>query len=338
MIKSLIAALMVSVLNAPQPNNRINTEYIDEYNNIRITNTVNNSIILNQDAGTFPEYYYQSATKTNFEISSSNYTLTGVQYAYTYGTPYTLNTPNTKFAYVDSGNDMTMLTLPHRPFNITIISLNNYKNFTDSKLNITWNWNTNSISTYEFDTNYNRNHTIYTSRSASIDNLMNSPSWNIKNNNFYLDVKTFCENDLYTNELTTLTSTGNSINLDQEDTDSLITLGQKYIIDLCYLTTSDLGSDQSVTYNPTSALGIITNDTQLNNTYENIPATIKYEYIDVPSIMFTILTMPFSFISQAFNLTLFSGTPYAINLSNMFLTVIGVLAFIFIIKLITKGG
>ena len=71
----------------------------------------------------------------------------------------------------------------------------------------------------------------------------------------------------------------------------------------------------------------------------NVIPSGTYEVIDLPSLMFSILTMPFSFISQAFNLTLFPGTPYSINISNLFLAVIGVMIFVFVIKLfLSKGG
>ena len=62
----------------------------------------------------------------------------------------------------------------------------------------------------------------------------------------------------------------------------------------------------------------------------------NYEVIDIPSIMFTILTLPFTFITGAFNFTFFAGTPYAINLADCFLAIITIILFIFIIKLIMK--
>lgn len=65
-------------------------------------------------------------------------------------------------------------------------------------------------------------------------------------------------------------------------------------------------------------------------------ATIIQEIVDIPGIMWQILSMPFTFISTAFNLTLFPGTPYQVNISNLLLTVFGVLVFVFIFKLILK--
>ena len=50
--------------------------------------------------------------------------------------------------------------------------------------------------------------------------------------------------------------------------------------------------------------------------------------------MFKILTMPFSFISQAFNLTLFPNTQYAFNISNFFLGLITISFMLWVLKLI----
>lgn len=59
---------------------------------------------------------------------------------------------------------------------------------------------------------------------------------------------------------------------------------------------------------------------------------VPTEVVDIPGIMFTILGMPFSFIAQAFNLTLFPGTPYAINVANLLFALIVALIIIFIIR------
>lgn len=79
----------------------------------------------------------------------------------------------------------------------------------------------------------------------------------------------------------------------------------------------------------TTADGITVNGTMI------IP-TGSYEVIDIGGLMFTILTMPFSFISQAFNLTLFPNTPYAINISNLFITIIAVMLFVWLLSIIIK--
>ena len=62
----------------------------------------------------------------------------------------------------------------------------------------------------------------------------------------------------------------------------------------------------------------------------------NYEVIDIPGLMWEILTMPFAFVSQAFNLTLFPGTPYQLNISNLFLSLIAVAVFIWLISFFLK--
>lgn len=57
-----------------------------------------------------------------------------------------------------------------------------------------------------------------------------------------------------------------------------------------------------------------------------------YEYVDIPNLMFTILTLPFSFISQAFNLTLFPNTPYSINIGNLFLSIVAIILLMWLLQ------
>lgn len=66
-----------------------------------------------------------------------------------------------------------------------------------------------------------------------------------------------------------------------------------------------------------------------------IPGT-HIEVIDLPSIMFQVLGMPFTFITTAFSLTLFPGTPYAIDIGNIFLGFLGIAFIIFIVSIILK--
>lgn len=67
------------------------------------------------------------------------------------------------------------------------------------------------------------------------------------------------------------------------------------------------------------------------------PGDRVIEVLDITGLMFQILTMPFTFISQAFNLTLWEGTPYQFNFSNLILSLIAIATIIFIIKLFTSG-
>ena len=60
------------------------------------------------------------------------------------------------------------------------------------------------------------------------------------------------------------------------------------------------------------------------------------DIVDIPGLMFSILGMPFAWFSQAFNLTIFPGTLYEINLSHVFIAVVASLLLIVIIKKILK--
>ena len=69
---------------------------------------------------------------------------------------------------------------------------------------------------------------------------------------------------------------------------------------------------------------------------KEIPAS-TIEVVDVGGLMLQIISMPFSFISTAFNLTLFPGTPYQINIGNFILGILAILTILFIIKIFPGG-
>lgn len=76
-----------------------------------------------------------------------------------------------------------------------------------------------------------------------------------------------------------------------------------------------------------------------NNQYQAgaSTATQAQEVIDVRGMMYSILSMPFTFISQGFNVTLWEGTQYAINIGNFIKGIIAIASILFIIKLFTTG-
>lgn len=75
---------------------------------------------------------------------------------------------------------------------------------------------------------------------------------------------------------------------------------------------------------------------QIEEQTEHQGIVVNYETLDIAGLMFTILGMPFAWISTAFNLTLFPGTPYAINIATILFTVLGALIAIWIIKRFIK--
>lgn len=60
-------------------------------------------------------------------------------------------------------------------------------------------------------------------------------------------------------------------------------------------------------------------------------------FLSLRNTMLSVLTMPFTFINQAFNVTLWEGTPYAFNISNFIKGMIAIAAILFIIRLFTTG-
>lgn len=67
------------------------------------------------------------------------------------------------------------------------------------------------------------------------------------------------------------------------------------------------------------------------------PDTVgNYEVIDVGNLFLTILGMPMAWITQAFNFTLWPGTPYAINVGHILSAVIVASVIIIIIKKVYK--
>ena len=59
--------------------------------------------------------------------------------------------------------------------------------------------------------------------------------------------------------------------------------------------------------------------------------------IAIAPLMMEVLTMPFTFISQAFDVTLWPGTEYQINIGNFIKAMLAIAAILFIIRLFTTG-
>lgn len=81
----------------------------------------------------------------------------------------------------------------------------------------------------------------------------------------------------------------------------------------------------------------VTSAQSLTITGSYIQRPINQEVVPIVPMMYDILTMPFTFITTAFNVTLFKGTPYQFNFSNFILSLIAIATLIFIIKLFTSG-
>ena len=64
--------------------------------------------------------------------------------------------------------------------------------------------------------------------------------------------------------------------------------------------------------------------------------SVNYEVVDIPNLMFTIISLPFSFISNAFNLTIFPNTPYQLNFTNLFMTILAAFILTWLIRKVFK--
>lgn len=85
------------------------------------------------------------------------------------------------------------------------------------------------------------------------------------------------------------------------------------------------------------------------NTYEhayNTGYTTGYQtagdisdgnFLSLKNLMLNILTMPFTFMNQAFNLTLWEGTAHSFNVGLFIRTIIAISAILFIIRMFTSG-
>lgn len=105
-------------------------------------------------------------------------------------------------------------------------------------------------------------------------------------------------------------------------------------IELDYL---DIYDEAPITqpYTPFSNFNKEINYTSIQYETEVNP-TGNGEIVDIPGLMLSILGMPFTFMAQAFNLVLFPGTIYQINVSHIFLALVGSAILIFIIKKLIK--
>ncbi len=72
------------------------------------------------------------------------------------------------------------------------------------------------------------------------------------------------------------------------------------------------------------------------NIYYTVPNNPNVEVIDLPGLLFEILGMPFAWISTAFNFTIFPGTQYAVNISQILMAIVIGLIGIYIVKKFIK--
>lgn len=100
---------------------------------------------------------------------------------------------------------------------------------------------------------------------------------------------------------------------------------------------SDEIETEYATFNQT--INLIENQYQTGFTtgYQNKGDLIDGNFIDIRNMMLSVLTMPFTFINQAFDVTLWEGTAYEFNVGNFIKGLIAIAAILFIIRLFTSG-
>lgn len=118
-----------------------------------------------------------------------------------------------------------------------------------------------------------------------------------------------------------------------------------YWLNTNYQTIIITGTDESIP-NAVTDMYLIISFLQSNangTSYTPIPTDINdYDiengnFTSIQSLMLRILTMPFTFIVQAFNVTLWPNTAWEFNIGNFILAIIAISAVLFIIKVFTSG-
>ena len=104
----------------------------------------------------------------------------------------------------------------------------------------------------------------------------------------------------------------------------------------CHMEDANNGTEYNYVWTNVMTTGTLFNPSTFTIYGTNVIVNGGYEVIDLPGLMWQILTMPFAFVSQAFNLTLFPGTPYQVNISNLFLSIVAIFVFVWLIGIFLK--
>lgn len=164
------------------------------------------------------------------------------------------------------------------------------------------------------------------------------------NNNLYsfMYADTYTYNQMETIYNLNIWTLGDNADIDTVGTNSALTLNHKYKYVRFKI---EWKCDEILNENDEIITTVIPNLIEtLNPVYSTISANYTwtfekqytYEVLDIPGLLFQILGMPFAWISTAFNLTIFSGTPYAINISRLIMDIVLGLFLILIVKKLFK--
>ena len=220
----------------------------------------------------------------------------------------------------------------------------NYNVNTKIKIRNSFNiesWETTNTEFYIYESFYIRN--IYQKvNNNQYDNWDNFLNMTISQNMCYTiqqEIENINNGYYYTKKQELIKIGNNSYDNVKEDEITLdITPNQDnyyYIEYIPVIRPTNMGGDTHLE-NVYSTKGTMYYNQQATLTGTNIIPDGTYEIVDIPGLMFEIIGMPFAFVSQAFNLTIFPGTPYQINIANLFLSIIAIFVFVWLIMIFIK--
>ena len=220
---------------------------------------------------------------------------------------------------------------------IYMFKIDLFENVTKFKINVDmiWNFTENTGNSYIYSTTdskvYNDYLDLNINSNTQIASFTNNFFLGKANYKYNLVASSINNNIMYPNEIEPMLTPGK--------TNYLFIINSFYSNSEQY--TNGLEEQNiTATTNQADLKGYMaTNFTPLNTASFNIWYNTNPQYqeiIDIPGLMFTVLTMPFTFISTAFDLTLFPGTPYQLNISMLFMAIIGVMIFAWILSMIVK--
>lgn len=334
----LFASLLINPLNsvtvAELGNDIVTTCRLGKENGTNASQTYNKWTIPQDWNGSSPPDYvgYEITQRFNDQAQQNNYA-NFVIYNYC----------GMDYEFIQDDNDY----LGYHTF--AIIQYTPYNNINSSEVDIRINLNNNMSDLsqgYEY-TRYELKYTVATT-TTDLGNLLNTSNWTdinkSKENDTNPQTTTYWE-QAYTQNINrttiaqfndTITPTPtyiysfdiNNVNLKSKTT--------QYIVmqfDLILTIVSENQGLLKTIYDPDeNTLLLHTDNIEITSAKNNV--TYTQEIVDIPSLMFTILGLPFSFISQAFDLTIFPGTPYQVNFSNIFLGFIAIAMLLWVLKLI----
>lgn len=269
--------------------------------------------------GSSTTYYNSKCTGTYFNQPSNIYWS-----QYSYGHNVNTHTKNSVTSSTDEGSAQFMSVMSFTKYlNTTEVDL-----YIEHELEFYWPENTSNYNTADLDLTYN---VYYTT--LGVDSYLNVSTWNVIVPIWPTDNITNGSDLIKTGTVKLTIGNGNQrMGISAEKTG--ITDSSFAILITAYGTYTKNNSwsntHTAAAYYPT--YWKINNSTATFKMDQAL--AITYEVVDFPGLLYTLVTLPFSFISTAFNITLFGGTPYALNIGSLILGILGIAILFILLKLI----